>query len=60
VPHRERAARRRLERIRFRDTWPLRMWLLLVAMIVVALLAPKLSELHWQLHHPNPHKAHQR
>jgi hypothetical protein len=36
------------------------MWLLVVAMIVVALLAPKLSELHWQLHHPNAHEAHQR
>jgi hypothetical protein len=36
------------------------MWLLLAAMIVIGLMAPKLSELHWQFHHPNAHEAHHR
>ena len=58
MSRREREARR-LHRIRFRDreNWPIEMWLLVVAMIILAFMAPKLAELHWEFHHP---KAHQR
>lgn len=51
MPRREQAARRRLRRIRLRDTWPLRMWLLLIAVILAVLLAPRVIDLHRHIHH---------
>jgi hypothetical protein len=32
------------------------MWILLIGLIVVALLAPRVAELHEQLHHPRTHQ----
>jgi hypothetical protein len=46
------AARRRLQRIRFRDNWTTEMWILLIALIVIILMAPKLAELNDESHHP--------
>jgi hypothetical protein len=46
------AARRRLQRIRFRDNWSTEMWIVVIVLIVIILMAPKLAELHDELHHP--------
>jgi hypothetical protein len=56
MSYRERVARRRLQRIRFRNNWPIEMWILVILMIAVIFMAPRLAELHNQLHHPKAHQ----
>jgi hypothetical protein len=51
------AARRRLQRIRFRDSTPIEVWMLLIVLIVIILMAPKLAELHDEIHHPRAHQS---
>ncbi|NOT27627.1 MAG: hypothetical protein HOP16_16190 [Acidobacteria bacterium] len=53
VSSRERALHRRLRRMRFRDHFPLHMWFLLAALILVGLMFPRLAELHDRMHHPH-------
>jgi hypothetical protein len=50
-PHWKRAARRRLQRIRFHDNWPIEMWILVIALIMIVFMTPRLIELHYELHH---------
>jgi hypothetical protein len=56
IASRYRASQRRLQRIRWRDHWSLRMWLLLIGLIIIALMAPQLAELHEEFHRPTAHR----
>jgi hypothetical protein len=56
VTSRERAMLRRLSRMPSRDRWPLHMWFLVAALILVGLMAPRLAELHDRMHHPHGHQ----
>jgi hypothetical protein len=56
ISSRYRASQRRLHRLRWRGNWPVHMWILLVALIVVVLMAPRVVELHHELHHPKAHQ----
>jgi hypothetical protein len=56
IASRYRASQRRLQRIRWRDHWPLRMWLLLIELIFIALMAPQLAELHEEFHRATAHR----
>jgi hypothetical protein len=47
---------RRLSRMPSRDRWPLHMWFLVAALILVGLMAPRLAELHDRMHHPHGHQ----
>jgi hypothetical protein len=52
IASRYRASQRRLQRIRWRENWPLRMWILLAGLIILAFMAPRLAELHDEFHYP--------
>jgi hypothetical protein len=56
IASRYRTSQRRLQRIRQRDHWPLRMWILLIGLIIIALMAPQLAELHEEFHRPTAHR----
>jgi hypothetical protein len=56
--HGSRRARtaRRLRRIGPLDRWPVEMWIVVIAMIALVLLAPRMAELHHEMHHPKADK----